>query len=162
MKKIISVLLALLMMFSLAACKVDTGAGSGMEETTSTVSVNPADYTQDLSGLASCLQAAGYIAGDPTEMEASFIGAANGRRYTFEFNKSPVIVEMYEYDEAAVAENDVLKSVDETGKFAILDKEVEAIHVGRFLFIYSDASDKEENTARRDEVVALFSAFAAL
>lgn len=162
MKKIISVLLALLMLFSLAACKVDTGTASGTEETTSTVSVNPADYTQDLSGLASCLQAAGYISGDPTEMEASFIGAANGRRYTFEYNNSPVIVEMYEYDEAAVAENEVLKSVDETGKFTILDKEVEAIHVGRFLFIYSDASDKEENTTRRDEVVALFSAFAAL
>ena len=162
MKQISAILLALLMLLSLGACKVDTGAASGTEDTTSTVTVNPADYDLNLAGLANCLQAAGYISGDPTEMEASFIGASLGRRYTFEYNKSAVMVEMYEYEEAAVADSEVLKSVDETGSFTILGTTVEATHVGRYLFIYADASDKEENIARRDAVVALFEEFAAL
>ena len=161
MKKIVSVLLALLMLLSLGACKVETGMSSS-EDTSNTATVNPADYDLNLAGLANCLQAAGYISGDPTEMEASFIGAALGRRYVFEFNKSPVMVEMYEYDEAAVADSEVLKSVDETGSFTILDTEVEAIHAGRYLFIYKDASDKAENIARRDAVIAMFEEFAAL
>ena len=162
MKKITAILLALLLLFSLGACKVSTGLPSGEETTESTVSVNPADYDLNLAGLANCLQAAGYIAGDPSEMEASFIGASLGRRYVFEYNNSPVMVEMYEYEEAAAADSDVLKSVDETGKFSILDKEVEAIHAGRYLLIYNDASDKEENIARRDAVIAMFEEFAAL
>ncbi|MBR4887702.1 MAG: hypothetical protein IKU17_01000 [Clostridia bacterium] len=161
MKKIVSVLLALLMLLSLGACKVETGISSA-EDTNSTVSVNPADYDLNLAGLANCLQAAGYIAGDPTEMEASFIGAALGRRYAFEYNKSAVVVEMYEYDEAAVADSEVLKSVDETGSFTILGTNVSAIHAGRYLFIYNDASEKEENIARRDAVIAMFEEFAAL
>lgn len=161
MKKIVSVLLALLMLLSLGACKVETGMTSS-EDTNSTATVNPADYDLNLAGLANCLQAAGYISGDPTEMEASFIGAALGRRYVFEYNKSPVMVEMYEYDEAAVADSEVLKSVDENGFFTILDTKVEAIHTGRYLFIYMDASEKEENITRRDAVIAMFNEFAAL
>ena len=161
MKKIVSILLALLMLLSLGACKVETGMTSS-EDTNSAATVNPADYDLNLAGLANCLQAAGYISGDPTEMEASFIGASLGRRYTFEYNKSAVTVEMYEYDEAAAADSEVLKSVDETGTFTILGTEVEAIHAGRYLFIYSDASEKEENIARRDAVIALFEEFAAL
>ena len=43
MKKITAILLALLLLFSLGACKVSTGLPSGEETTESTVSVNPAD-----------------------------------------------------------------------------------------------------------------------
>lgn len=161
MKKLACTLLALLLLLSLGACKVNTGAetGSGDGDTSSAASVDPADYNDDLTGLASCLTAAGYIEGDPTEMEASFIGAKNGRRYSFSYNNSPVTVEMYEYDEKDAKTADVLKSVDETGSFTILSTQVEAVHAGRYLLIYSDPSDKEINTSRRDAVVELFNRF---
>lgn len=145
MKKIVCVLFALLMILSLGACKVEqAGTSSTGGETASAVSVNPDDYTDNLTGLAECLQAAGYISGDPLEMEASFIGAQSGRKYAFMYNDSA----------------EVLKSVDETGKFTVLSTEVEATHAGRYLMIYSDASDKQENTARRDAVLELFRNFA--
>lgn len=162
MKKIVCVLFALLMVVSLGACKVEqAGTSSEGSETASVVSVNPDDYTDNLTGLAECLQAAGYISGDPLEMEASFIGAENGRKYAFTYNNSAVTVEIYEYAADKVDSSDVLKSVDETGKFTVLSTEVEATHAGRYLMIYSDSSDKEENTARRDAVLELFRQFAA-
>ena len=52
MKKIVSVLLALLMLLSLGACKVETGMSSS-EDTSSTATVNPADYDLNLAGLFS-------------------------------------------------------------------------------------------------------------
>lgn len=161
MKKIVCVLFALLMILSLGACKVEqAGTSSTGGETASAVSVNPDDYTDNLTGLAECLQAAGYISGDPLEMEASFIGAQSGRKYAFMYNDSAVTVEIYEYAADQVDSAEVLKSVDETGKFTVLSTEVEATHAGRYLMIYSDASDKEENTARRDAVLELFRNFA--
>lgn len=162
MKKIVCVLFALLMILSLGACKVEqAGTSSADGENSAAAAVNPDDYTDNLTGLAECLQAAGYISGDPLEMEASFIGAESGRKYAFTYNNAPVTVEIYEYTADQADSAEVLKSVDETGKFTVLSTEVEATHAGRYLMIYSDASDKEENTARREAVLELFRQFAA-
>jgi len=97
-------------------------------------------------------------------MEAQFIGAARGEKFSNTVaNNESVTVELYEYDLSNLGEeaNTVIASVKESGKFTLLEKEVEAYlsDSGKYLMIYTDTKNEEENLAQKEKAIELFQAF---
>ena len=131
--------------------------------------VTPADVSDDLDGLVQYLTARGAIAEGAvtTNMQSSFIGAKTGKKYVFAYEgNNNISMELYEFDPENLNEtaNSVIDSVKSTGKFTIMDIEVEAYLTedAKYLMTYTDSAkdDKEQtHAAHKNEVIALFQKF---
>ena len=131
--------------------------------------VTPADVSDDLDGLVQYLTARGAIAEGAvtTNMQSSFIGAKTGKKYVFAYEgNNNISMELYEFDPENLNEtaNSVIDSVKSTGKFTIMDIEVEAYLTedAKYLMTYTDSAkdDKEQtHAAHKNEVIALFQTF---
>ena len=131
--------------------------------------VTPADVSDDLDGLVQYLTARGAIAEGAvtTNMQSSFIGAQTGKKYVFaDEGNNNISMELYEFDPENLNEtaNSVIDSVKSTGKFTIMDIEVEAYLTedAKYLMTYTDSAkdDKEQtHAAHKNEVIALFQTF---
>ena len=131
--------------------------------------MTPADVSDDLDGLVQYLTARGAIAEGAvtTNMQSSFIGAKTGKKYVFAYEgNNNISMELYEFDPENLNEtaNSVIDSVKSTGKFTIMDIEVEAYLTedAKYLMTYTDSAkdDKEQtHAAHKNEVIALFQTF---
>lgn len=135
--------------------------------------VSDADYKDTLDGLCEYFVEKEYIGKklQPTEMDASLIGAEKGKKYMV--NKD-VTIELYEYaknstaDEASKA-SIILEAAKKTGEIAVIGNNRVKAYVsdsGKYLMIYTDKSINEEkideNSAsykNREKVVKDFKAF---
>lgn len=170
MKKIIVLCIAAFSTVLLTAC----GAGDvqGPDSQSSDVStqeskvesdVNQDNYEDNVNGLKKYFEDMGYVSSDPVKMSAQFIGAKEGYRYQFKYEKSDVTVELYEYDldNLNSTANRVIDSVNSNGYFMMDKTQVDAYMSdnGRYMLIYSDNSKDEANVNRKDEVINNFKTF---
>lgn len=167
--KIAAVFAAALMLLSFSACAVnmpDSSNSSSQAEATPEpeASVDESKYEDTLSGLEQYMQAKEYISGTPVEMDASFIGAKAGVKYTGSFEgTNNITVELYEYDTSALNETaqEVINSVKENGTFELLGMTAEATlsDNGKYLMVYKDSASGEVHDTRTKQVKEDFTAF---
>ena len=178
-KKILALAGSALLCLSLSACATtgeqlptlalpETQTSSGVESGTETAAPDPVpqdDYEDNLDGLCQYMEANYIVTGDPVEMAYETIGASDGFRYRFKYNGVTLQVEFYEFDLNNLNEKGqaCLDSVKETGKFTMLDNQVPATlsDNGKYLMIYTDANDSEENKAQQERAQELFTGFYA-
>lgn len=183
MKKIIS---ALLMAFVIAVSAAGCGYNDALEQAskanqqTTSASQSASEqtskeaekvYKDSFDGLCSYMQDKGYYTDKAvkTEMDASFIGAKQGIKYSISNN---LAIELYEYDTAKLNDTakEIVKEVKESNSFTIIEGyPVNAAYLsdnGKYLMIYNDTKidknkpDKNSNEYKaRENAVKDFLAF---
>lgn len=201
MKKIVAFIMCVCLSASLlAGCGANyanyagTGTGSNEQQTTAVSAtadeatennVKAADFKDSFKGLCDYFTKKVYIVEkeggktNETKMDASLIGAKEGKRFTTKFGGKSITIELYAYDVKnlnATAQK-TIKSVKTDGVFAI-ESEYQGSTVtlpevtaylsdnGKYLMIYTDASinDKKpdtesDNYKHREQVIEDFKAF---
>lgn len=149
-------------------------------------SVKDTDFDDSFDGLCDYFAAMGYNvekAGDAVEdtkvtvMDASLIGAEQGKKFSTTYNGKQIYVELYYYDTKNLSDTakEIIDSVKTNGAFQILpDNNGEKLPAvtaylsdnGKYLMIYSDASINVEkpdtnsvNYTHREQVIKDFKAF---
>ena len=172
--KLAALAAAAMLLLSFAGCAVDVPASSTTSETTSdgasqteessAAEVDESKYEDTLDGLAKYMLAKEYISGDAAEMEADFIGAEKGVKYTGSFEgTNNISMELYEYDTANLNETaqEILDSVKKDGKFELMGMTANAVlsDSGKYLMVYKDSIAGETHDAHTEQVTADFKAF---
>lgn len=144
--------------------------------------VDAKNFSDDLEGLSNYFAKKGYITTKDgkidestiTVMDASLIGAKEGKKYATSYGGKAITIELYEYDVRNLNNlNDtakaVIESVKNSGEFTILDLPPVKAYLsnnGRYIMIYTDSSiddanpDKEsDNYKHREEVIKNFKSF---
>lgn len=144
--------------------------------------VDAKNFSDDLEGLSNYFAKKGYITTKDgkidestiTVMDASLIGAKEGKKYATSYGGKAITIELYEYDVRNLNNlNDtakaVIESVKNSGEFTILDLPPVKAYLsnnGRYIMVYTDASiddanpDKEsDNYKHREEVIKNFKSF---
>lgn len=170
--KIAAVFAAALMLLSFSACAVNMPDSSSSSNTSSEAeatpepeaSVDESKFADNLEGLQEYMVAKEYISGTPVDMEASFIGAKDGVKYTCSYEGSNnITMELYEYDTSSLNETaqEVINSVKENGTFELMDITAEAVlsDSGKYLMVYKDSASGEVHDTRTKQVKEDFTAF---
>ena len=139
----------------------------------------PADFKDNLEGLISYFTELEYLAmkdgkldeSSVTVMDASLIGAKEGKKFVTAYGGKAITIELYEYDLKNLNDTakTVIESVKNSGEFTILDLPSVKAYLsnnGRYIMVYTDASiddanpDKEsDNYKHREEVIKNFKSF---
>lgn len=153
-----------------------TGSAATVDE------VDAKNFSDDLEGLSNYFAKKGYITekdgkideSTVTIMDASLIGAKEGKKYATSYGGKAITIELYEYDLTNLSKlNDtakaVIESVKNSGEFTILDLPPVKAYLsnnGRYIMVYTDSSiddanpDKEsDNYKHREEVIKNFKSF---
>lgn len=170
--KIAAVFAAALMLFSFSACAVNVPDSSSSSETSSQAeatpepeaSVDESKFADNLEGLQEYMMAKEYISGTPVDMEASFIGAKDGVKYTCSYEGSNnITVELYEYDTSSLNDTakEIIDSVKKDGTFELMGMTAEATlsDSGKYLMIYKDSTSGEVHDTRTQQVKEDFVSF---
>ncbi|HIW13824.1 MAG: hypothetical protein ACLUUJ_02830 [Acutalibacteraceae bacterium] len=173
MKRVAALFCAAMMMFSFAACALEDPEASSAEENStqessapeSEVSVEESAMEDSLKGLCEYLDAKGYLSDSSTEMAASMIGAKSGIRYSVSLNGTDNIkIELYEFDLNNLSKEAkaVIDSVKKNGTFTIVGLQAEGAMMsdsGKYMMVYTDSVDNEENAQREKNVKEAFAGF---
>lgn len=163
MKKILLVVLAFVMILNLASCNLNIDTTKYPEAPETAEGINQESYNDNLEGLMGYFKDKGYVSGEPAKMSAELIGAKEGYRYQFTYNKAKIRVELYEYDLDNLNNmaNDVLEGVKKSGKITVQNTSVDAVVSDneKYLMIYTKDKDNDENIKREEEVINEFKAF---
>lgn len=141
--------------------------------------VDAKNFEDNLNGLSNYFAKKGYITtkdgkideSTVTVMDASLIGAKEGKKYAASYGGKAITIELYEYNVNNL--NDTAKavvdSVKTNGEFTILDLPSVKAYLsnnGRYIMVYTDDSidnanpDKEsDNYKHREEVIKNFKSF---
>lgn len=168
-----------------ALSKDKTATTQATEATGSVATVDEIDaknFSDNLQGLSEYFAKKEYITtkdgkideSTVTVMDASLIGAKEGKKYATSYGGKAITIELYEYDVRNLNNlNDtakaVIESVKNSGEFTILDLPPVKAYLsnnGRYIMVYTDASiddanpDKEsDNYKHREEVIKNFKSF---
>lgn len=183
MKKIISALLmASVIAISAAGCGYNDALEQASKANQQTTSASQSAseqtskeaekvYKDSFDGLCSYMQDKGYYTDKAvkTEMDASFIGAKQGVKYSISNN---LAIELYEYDTTKLNDTakEIVKEVKNSNSFTIIEGyPVNAAYLsdnGKYLMIYNDTKidknkpDKNSNEYKaRENAVKDFLAF---
>lgn len=185
MKKLIAGIMAVMIMaVGFAGCNndplskqnVEANKTQATEATNATEADNIADkvYDETVDGLAQLFVDKGYMNiednnSNVTEMDASLIGAKEGKRYKTKYNNAEVEIELYSFDttneDLKETAEQTIKSVKETGQFQIFKLDPVKAYLAdndKFLMIYTDKSNPAEdsdNYKRMQEAIETFKAF---
>ncbi len=192
LKKILALAAAAALALSLSACGGTAVKLPALEQEVSSTASGGAEpvrkkpdsskYDDTLLGLLSYMEDGGAVARDTervtfdngsiviedgvtsfVQMSYKEIGAVNGYRYLFTFNKSTVQAEFYEFDLENLNEKAeaCIANVKEKGFFEILDNEVPAVlsASGKYLMIYTDPRTDEVSAAQKEWAQELFLGF---
>lgn len=138
-----------------------------------------ADFKDNLEGLINYFTELEYLAmkdgkldeSTVTVMDASLIGAKEGKKFVTAYGGKAVTIELYEYDVKNLNDTAkaVVESVKNSGEFTILDLPSVKANLSdneKYLMIYADSSiddakpDKEsDNYKHREEVIKNFKSF---
>ena len=175
MKKLLILFLAALVAVSSAGC-----FGSGTAKNKKTIDivepdkVNLDDYENTFDGLVNYFKKIGYIlckengnsAATETDLNAEVINAKQGKRFQFSYNSSTstnVTVELYElYTGENATPSDAVEQIKKNGKFDVLGiDEFEAYlsNNEKYIMIYTDTKDSDENKTRKESAIKLFKDF---
>lgn len=165
-----------------ALSKDKTATTQATEATGSVATVDEIDaknFSDNLQGLSEYFAKKEYITtkdgkideSTVTVMDASLIGAKEGKKYATSYGGKAVTIELYEYDVKNLNDTAkaVVESVKNSGEFTILDLPPVKAYLsnnGRYIMVYTDASiddanpDKEsDNYKHREEVIKNFKSF---
>lgn len=165
-----------------ALSKDNTATTRATEATGSSATADepkPADFKDNLEGLISYFTELEYLAmkdgkldeSSVTVMDASLIGAKEGKKFITAYGGKAITIELYEYDLKNLNDTakTVVESVKNSGEFTILDLPSVKAYLsnnGRYIMVYTDASiddanpDKEsDNYKHREEVIKNFKSF---
>lgn len=168
-----------------ALSKDNTATTQATEATGNAATVDEVEeknFEDNLNGLSNYFAKKGYITtkdgkideSTVTVMDASLIGAKEGKKYATSYGGKAITIELYEYDVRNLNNlNDtaktVIESVKNSGEFTILDLPPVKAYLsnnGRYIMVYTDASiddanpDKEsDNYKHREEVIKNFKSF---
>lgn len=165
-----------------ALSKDNTATTRATEATGSSATADepkPADFKDNLEGLISYFTELEYLAmkdgkldeSSVTVMDASLIGAKEGKKFITAYGGKAITIELYEYDLKNLNDTakTVIESVKNSGEFTILDLPPVKAYLsnnGRYIMVYTDASiddanpDKEsDNYKHREEVIKNFKSF---
>lgn len=137
------------------------------------------DFKDNLEGLTNYFAELGYLTmkdgkideSTVTVMDASLIGAKEGKKYATSYGGKAITIELYEYDVNNLNDTakTVVESVKNSGEFSILDLPSVKAYLSddeKYMLIYTDASiddanpDKEsDNYKHREEVINNFKSF---
>lgn len=167
MKKFFILSMAAVIALTMTACGMDVGsAPSGSASSASSQVSKPTSnsYEDNLAGLEKYLADNSVISGNPSEMQAEFIGAKKGQKYQMSFNgNNNLTIELYEYDTASLNDTakTVLDDVKKNGSFTIMNQKVSAelSDSGKYLMVYKDTANGDQNKAHQKDVTALFKGF---
>ena len=163
------------------ALSKDNKTTQATEATNSATKDEPkaADFKDNLQGLTDYFTKLGYLTlkdekldeSTVTVMDASLIGAKEGKKFLTAYGGKAITIELYEYDVKNLNDTakTVVESVKNSGEFTILDLPSVKAHLSdneKYLMIYSDSSiddanpDKEsDNYKHREEVIKNFKSF---
>lgn len=193
-KKVLAILAVLTLALSLSACggtqvklpslAAETSSTSSGDAETVHKKPDSSNYQDTLIGLLTYMEDGKAVARDTeavtfeensavaadgttsfVQMAYQEIGAVNGYRYQFTFNKSAVQAEFYEFDPSNLNEDaqECISSVKEKGYFEFLGNDIRAtLHPsGKYLMIYTDvnAEKNEESKAQKEWAQELFLSF---
>lgn len=130
-------------------------------------------YGNDLDGLVDYFVAKEYLGSKDgsIKMDASAIGAKEGKKFAAKYAGSNIIIELYSYDTKKTnsTADEIVKSVKDNGTFSIYglpDVTAYLSDNGNYLMIYTDtAIDKtnpdknSDNYKHREQVIKDFKAF---
>lgn len=164
MKKILAMLMVAVLSISLCGCmstKSTTPQIPTVTEPASADEVAYTSYANTLRGLCEYMADKGYVYDlpeatgdelkDPVKMDASFIGADEGYKFTYMFGDKTITVELYsfsktdgEYYQQAKAEGKVTIATD------IKNGTVNAVvsDSGKYMMMYSDAGNRADREAK--------------
>ena len=165
-----------------ALSKDKTATTQATEATGSVATVDEIDaknFSDNLQGLSEYFAKKEYITtkdgkideSTVTVMDASLIGAKEGKKYATSYGGKAVTIELYEYDVKNLNDTAkaVVESVKNSGEFTILDLPPVKAYLsnnGRYIMVYTDASiddanpDKEsDNYKHHEEVIKNFKSF---
>ena len=165
-----------------ALSKDNTATTRATEATGNVATVDEIDaknFSDNLQGLSEYFAKKEYITtkdgkideSTVTVMDASLIGAKEGKKYATSYGGKAVTIELYEYDVKNLNDTAkaVVESVKNSGEFTILDLPPVKAYLsnnGRYIMVYTDASiddanpDKEsDNYKHREEVIKNFKSF---
>ena len=165
-----------------ALSKDNTATTRATEATGNVATVDEIDaknFSDNLQGLSEYFAKKEYITtkdgkideSTVTVMDASLIGAKEGKKYATSYGGKAITIELYEYDLKNLNDTakTVIESVKNSGEFTILDLPSVEAHLSdneKYLMIYTDSSiddanpDKEsDNYKHREEVIKNFKSF---
>lgn len=165
-----------------ALSKDNTATTRATEATGNVATVDEIDaknFSDNLQGLSEYFAKKEYITtkdgkieeSTVTVMDASLIGAKEGKKYATSYGGKAITIELYEYDLKNLNDTakTVIESVKNSGEFTILDLPPVKAYLsnnGRYIMVYTDASiddanpDKEsDNYKHREEVIKNFKSF---
>lgn len=126
MKRIIALILVVLSICAFAVgCAPNNivNPDSTVDETSpsETKEVSVDSYDKTYKGFCKYLVDAKIVKGDPTEMQAELIGAAEGVRYQATVDKATFLIEVYSYptDKSNEISKDVISQVEKSGEFKL-------------------------------------------
>lgn len=174
MKKIIAIVLAAMLAFSMCACMNTANSAPKIQSVTepSDVSgVSYKNYEDSLEGLCAYFADMGYAypfpestsdeMTDPAVMRADMIGADRGYKFTYTFDGKNVVLELYSYSDFT---SSYYKQIKSEGKVTVTtdleEGTVDAVlsDNGRYVMIYTPA---EENEERDSAILEAFKGFYA-
>lgn len=137
------------------------------------------NFADNLEGLSNYFVKLGYITekdgkideSTVTVMDASLIGAKEGKKFSTAYGGKAITIELYEFDVNNLNETakNIIESVKKDGEFSFLDLPKVKAYMsdnGKYMLIYTDASiddakpDKDsDNYKHREEVIKTFKAF---
>lgn len=180
MKKILLTVMCLVLALSLAGCvgasstavsatdlvlPTEAEVSEGEEQPTELEEIDADEYEDNLEGLEEYLKACYVIAGEPKIMSHEAIGAVAGHKFTVNYQKNRLEVELYEFDldNLNAAAKECLRSVEEDGYFMMLDQKVEAYinGSGKYIMIYSGNDNAEPLKLQKARAMAVFAVFHA-
>jgi hypothetical protein len=167
MKKLFILSMAAVIALTMTACGMNVGgtpSGSGSAASSQASKPTSDSYEDSLAGLEKYLADNSALSGNPSEMQAEFIGAKKGAKYQTSFNgNNNLTIELYEYDTASLNDTakSVLDSVKKNGSFSIMNQQVSAelSDSGKYLMVYKDTANGDQNKAHQKDVTALFKGF---
>lgn len=132
----------------------------------SAVQVQQSGVSDDLAGLQKYLVGNAGVSGTAETMRGDMIGAKAGVRYKYDHNgKNNVTLELYEFDpdKLDATGEKVLSDVKLTGKFTVFGQQVSAVpsRNGKYLMVYKNTADDDDNKAYGEQVKKLFTEFKA-
>ena len=150
-----------------------TGSAATVDE------VDAKNFSDDLEGLSNYFAKKGYITekdgkideSTVTVMDASLIGAKEGKKFSTAYGGKSITIELYEYDVKNLNDTakTVVESVKNSGEFTILDLPSVKAYLSddeKYLLIYTDSSiddekpdENSDNYKHREEVIENFKSF---
>lgn len=172
MKKILAFMLLVVMVLSFSGCMPSSSKAPKIPTVTDPATADEVAYTSyedSLRGVCEYMEAKGFIYAlpeatgdeltDPHKMDAAFIGADEGYKFTYTYDKKVVTVEIYSFSNTDGQHYQQAKS---EGKVTIAeDIQNGTVNAtlsgnGKYMMMYTDAGERTEREAKAVEAFKAF------